>query len=111
MTTINSIPAARQIAFTGKKEKSEFNTGKATMSALLPGTGQLAKGEITNGLVRLGIDAVAIGTGVAVQKGKLGLGKGASIAAAASYGAFILNRINSAFDAFKPKKSEETPQA
>ncbi len=100
-----TLPARQQMAFKGN-EQQKFHPGAATASLVLPGTGQIAKGEIFNGLVRLGIGAAAIGT--TIIAGGRAMATGSAKWVAAHYTAmavWVLTHVNSAFDAFKPKKN------
>ena len=106
MTVINSFSPARQqntVAFKSN-DQQEFYPGYATASLILPGIGQLAKGETQNGLARLGVYVATIGTGAALAMGKIKNSTVASVLGVVALSAFVINHINSAFDAFKPKK-------
>lgn len=84
--------------------------GAAIASYYIPGSGQIAKGEIKSGLARLGVDvaatAVIVGAALQLAKGKISEATYMK-AAVLSWGTIVANHVNSAFDAFKPKGSKE----
>jgi len=126
MTGINSInsalPQTAQKPAFGKNEK-KYNYGAAAASAILPGSGQLIKGEKKDGFTRMGVEAGLIGALGLAGKFVANVAKDFKqgnvqaltnmkavkpLLAITTFfvapGLILSNHINAAVNAFKPKK-------